>query len=220
MKPKRSFIAGLFGVMAVVMFAYAKLVRPWQLRWGATREEANRPSPGDGLVTYPAISTTRGITIQAPVDRVWPWVVQIGQRRGGFYSYDWLENLFVMDIHSADHINLEWQNPQVGQIIPFWKGRGIPIVLLDPPRLMVLGGSFVPEQPVGGSWSFSFESPDPQTTRLLVRARVAGFSPKWLSVVSYRLFLEPAHFIMERRMLLGIKERAEQPRKRSLSSNG
>ena len=155
------------------------------------------------------MAATHAITIQAPVDRVWPWIAQIGQGRGGFYSYDWLENLFGMDIHNISNINPEWQTPQVGDLVPFWKGIGIPILQIEPPSLMVLGGSFAPQQPTGGSWTFLLESPDPQTTRLIVRARVAGFSPPAVSLVLYRFFMEPAHFIMERGMLLGIKSHAE-----------
>ena len=210
MNARRIKYAGLIGMMAATVMAYVRLVRPWLLRWGATPEEAHRPLPGDELIPHPAMSATRALTIQAPVDRVWPWVVQIGQGRGGFYSYDWLENLFGMDIHNTNRIQPEWQSPKVGDIIPFWNENGIPIVLIEPPRWMVMAGSFAPQQPMGGSWLFLLESPDSQTTRLIVRARVAGFSPQWLSLFLYRLFLEPAHFIMERKMMQGIKALAEK----------
>jgi hypothetical protein len=209
MKFKRSRLPGFVFMTAVAAYTYAKLVRPWHLRWGATLEEACRPLPGDDLVAQPAMAATHAITIQAAVDQVWPWLAQIGQGRGGFYSYDWLENRFGMDIHNVERIQPELQNPKVGDLIPFWKGIGIPIVQIEPPALLVLAGSFAPGQPTGGSWTFKLEAPEPQTTRLIVRARVAGFEPGWLSVILYRFFLEPAHFIMERGMLLGIKTRAE-----------
>ncbi len=83
---------------------------------------------------------------------------------------------------------------------------------IEPPHQLVLGGSFAPEQPAGGSWTFMLDLPDPLTTRLTVRTRVAGFSPQWLSIFLYRLFLEAAHFIMERGMLLGLQRRAENLR--------
>jgi hypothetical protein len=213
MQRKRSKFVGLVGMLAVVTFVYARLVRPWHLRWGATPEDVSRPLPGDDIIARPAMSAMHAITIQAPVDRVWPWVAQIGQERGGFYSYDWLENLLGMDITNTNRIHPEWQNPQAGDIIPFWKGAGIPIIQIEPPRLMVLGGSFALDQPMGGSWAFVLEAPDPQTTRLIVRTRVAGFSPQWLSIVLYRLCMEPAHFIMERGMILGIKTLAEKSRR-------
>jgi hypothetical protein len=212
MDTRRSKFVGIVGFISATILIYARLIRPWHLRWGATPGEVSRLLPGDDIVTQPVMSATHAITIQAPVDRVWPWVVQIGQRRGGFYSYDWLENLLNMDIHNADDINPEWQNPQAGDVIRFWRGTGIPVLQIKSPRLMVLGGSFAPEQTMGGSWTFVLESLDSQTTRLIVRTRVAEFSPLWLSIFLYRLVLEPAHFLMERRMLLGIKVRAEKTR--------
>jgi hypothetical protein len=199
--------ASLVGILAISAAVYARFVRPWHLRWGATPEEVSRPMSGDDLIPNPTLSTTHAVTIPALVERVWPWVVQIGQGRAGFYSYDWLENLFGMDIHNTRRINPEWQNPQLGDLIPFWQGVGIPIVQIEQPQLLVLGGSFAPGQPVGGTWAFLLESPDPQSTRLIVRARAASFVPQSLSLILYRLILEPAHFIMERGMLLGIKRR-------------
>ena len=207
---KRHKIIGLAGMTALGVFAYVKLLRPWHLHWGTTSDEVTRAMPGDDLITHPAMAATHALTIHAPVEHVWAWLVQIGQGRGGFYSYDWLEDLFGMNIHNTNRIQPEWQNPEVGDMIPFWKGTGIPIVQIEPPHLMVLAGSFAPEQPVGGSWTFLLEALDPQTTRLIVRSRVAGFSPQLLSIGLYRLFLEPAHFIMERGMMLGIKARAEK----------
>jgi uncharacterized protein YndB with AHSA1/START domain len=206
-KSKRSRVANLVGIMAISAAVYARFVRPWHLRWGATPEEAGRLLPGDDLIPRPAMSATHAVTIPAPVAQVWPWVVQIGQGRAGFYSYDWLENLFGMDIHNTRRINPDWQNPQVDDLVPFWRGVGIPIVRIVPPHLLVLGGSFAPNQPTGGTWTFMLESPDNQSTRLIVRARAASFAPHSLSLVLYRLILEPAHFIMERGMLLGIKRR-------------
>lgn len=162
--------------MAFTVVVYVRLVRPRHLRWGATLEEVNRPLPGDDLTPRAAMSATHAVTIKASVEQVWPWVAQIGQGRGGFYSYDWLENLFGMDIHNTNRIHPEWQNPKVGDIILFWKGVGIPIVRIEPPHLMVLAGAFALEGPTGGSWVLSLEAPDPTTTRLIVRARAAQTS--------------------------------------------
>jgi hypothetical protein len=200
----------LIGLAAITGIVYARVVRPWMLRWGATLEEVNRPLPGDEVIPDPAMSTTHAILIRAPREVVWQWLIQIGQGRGGFYSYESLENLIGLDIHNTDEIHPELQNPQVGGIIPFWKEGGIPILKIEPPQLLVLGGSFAPDQPAGGSWVFQLQSPDPEITRLIVRTKVAGFPPVWLSTFLYRILLEPAQFIMERGMLLGIKKRAEK----------
>jgi hypothetical protein len=109
----------LVGVAAVAALVYTKLVRPWHLRWGSTAEETERSIPGDDFVQDPVMTATHAIVIRAIVDHVWPWVAQLGQGRGGFYSYEWLENLFGMNIHNKARIQSEWQNPQVGDIIPF-----------------------------------------------------------------------------------------------------
>ena len=85
------------------------------MAWGSTWDEVVRPLPGDDLIANPLYVTTRAITIDAPAAAVWPWLVQLGQDRGGFYTYDWLENLFRLDIHSADEIHPEWQDPTAGE---------------------------------------------------------------------------------------------------------
>ena len=98
---------------------------PWQQRWGATDGEVVGPLPGDDLVAEPAVQTTRAISIAAPAAAVWPWIVQLGADRGGFYSYDWLENLFGLGIHSADRIVEDWQTRRVGDLVHAdARGRG------------------------------------------------------------------------------------------------
>ena len=87
---------------AGALAAYVFLVRPWHLKWGATDEETKMILPGDELFEHPQLNATHAITINAPVKKVWPWLVQIGQNRGGFYSYTWLENLVGCDMHNAD----------------------------------------------------------------------------------------------------------------------
>ena len=94
--------------------AYILLARPRQLRWGATDQESDEPLPGDDLIADPDLTATRAITIRASADQVWPWIAQLGQGRGGFYSYDFLENLVGCNIHSADRIVPEWQDVEVG----------------------------------------------------------------------------------------------------------
>ena len=93
------------------------LARRWQLRWGATVQESGEPLPGDHLIADPDLTATRAITVGAPAGQVWPWIAQLGQGRGGFYSYDFLENLAGCDIYSADRIVPEWQDAGVGDEI-------------------------------------------------------------------------------------------------------
>lgn len=192
-------LAGTAGALATYVF----VIRPWHLSWGATDEELNMPLPGDGLVEKPKLNATHAITIDAPVDVVWPWLVQIGQRRGGFYSYTWLENLVGCQMHNADQIVPEWQELKVGDEI--WlhpKAPPLKVLAIEPERAIVLENS----------WSFFLRSIDEHTTRLIIRGR-GEFNPDLknalLNFLLWRGVFEPAHFIMERKMMLGIKERAE-----------
>ncbi len=208
------------GVIAAVS-AYAFLFRPWHLRWGATQAEVARILPGDDLVRRPKLSATHAITIAAPASRVWPWLVQIGQGRGGFYSYDWLENLFGCDIHNASHIVSAWQALKPGDAVGLHpKTPPIPVVVVVPERVIVLHADSRTGPPVAGSkvksggymnvaWVFYLESVDVHTTRLIERFRL-DWNPSLAVTLANRFLLEPASFIMERKMLLGIKQRAER----------
>ena len=104
------------GAIAVggAVAAYILIARPRHLRWGATDAEANESVPGDDLIANADLTATRAITIRVSAGQVWPWIAQLGQERGGFYSYDWLENLARCDIHNADRIVPEWQDVVVG----------------------------------------------------------------------------------------------------------
>ena len=185
------------------MSAYAFLIRPWHLRWGATDEEVNMPLPGDEFVGDPKLNATHAITINAPAADVWPWLVQLGQRRGGFYSYSWLENLVGCDMHNADRIVPEWQELKVGDEV--WlhpKAPPLRVLAIEPGRAIVLEKC----------WSFVLHPIDENRTRLIIRGR-GEFNPDFknglLNFLLWRGIFEPAHFIMERKMLLGIKQRAE-----------
>jgi len=156
-------------------------IRPWHLRWGATDAEVQRPLPGDELVPNPKLAATHVITIRASAAEIWPWRVQMGQGRGGFYSYDWLENLFGLDIHNADRIIPGFQNLKVGDIIPMAPGGfGPPVVVLEPDRVLVLGGTLdtrtgrtvnvndaMPGTFFRSSWVFFLDPVDERTTRLI-----------------------------------------------------
>ncbi|MEX2160846.1 MAG: hypothetical protein WD751_02935 [Anaerolineales bacterium] len=213
-----------FLVVIAVLAAFAGaylLARPRMMRWGASTEEIAQELKGDGLVPHPLLATTRAITIRASAAKVWPWLVQMGQGRGGFYSYDWLENLAGMDIHNADRIVPELQVLKVGDLIPFWRGAGVKVAGLEAEKILVLGGSLNPakdnggEETVGGTWVFALSPEGQDACRLIVRSRIADFPPRWLAWPMMHLLMLPMHFIMERKMMLGIKLRSERTEKRA-----
>jgi hypothetical protein len=191
----------LFGA-AGLLLTYRRLLRPWHLRWGASQEEVEAAMPGDELIAEPTLVSTRAVTIDASPDAVWPWLAQIGQGRGGFYSYDWIENLIGLDIHSSDRILAEHQRPRVGDRLALAPdGSGLDVELVEPGRSLVL------REPDGGwTWAFTLNS-TADTTRLVARNRwtTAG-GP--LGFRLYMALIDPAAFVMERKMLCGIKERA------------
>jgi hypothetical protein len=164
-------------------------------RWGATDEELRTPLPGDELVPDPAIVSTHAITIDAPVERVWPWLAQLGQDRGGFYSYEWLENLAGCEMRNADRVHPEWQEREVGELVLLHPANGLAVTLFEPGRVLAIEGwgALVLELADGG-----------RQARLLVRSRV----PRGPGAVFYTALVELPHFVMERRMLIGIRERA------------
>ena len=202
--------------------AYYFALLPRLRRWGASADEVARAFPGDDLVADPLYVTTRAITIAAPAAGVFPWLVQIGQNRGGFYTYDALENLMKLDVHSADTINPEWQDLTVGEDYVTLDPDGsmkMPVAVLAPPRAFVIrsGAPGEPPQESGSFfrgelawlWGFHLEPLDERTTRLIIRCRAA-----WAGTAAAKLakpaMLEPVHFIMEERMLRGIRDRAER----------
>jgi hypothetical protein len=203
------------------MGAYALAGRPWQLHWGATAEEASTSLPGDELVPDAAYVTTRAITVQAPAEAVWPWLVQMGQGRGGLYTYDRLEQIAGLAIRSADHIVPELQQLAVGDTVNLAAVGGPKVALLEPGRALVLfetmdlrTGLPIPSVPptqwaMDWTWTFALRPSRDATTRLLIRTRGA-YRPRVLLAPLMVLLLEPIHFVMERGMLLGIKRRAER----------
>ncbi len=198
------------GMLALLAGAVA-LAR-WVVSWGATAEERAAALPGDGLVPRAQMSATQAITIAAGPGAVWPWLAQMGQGRGGFYSYAWLENLLGMDIHNADRIIPELQQLAPGDRVPFWRGVGVEVMAIEPPCLLVLGGSMrqgdgtAPAQ-TNGTWVFLLQEPAPGRTRLVVRMRAMIVPQAWLAA-ALRGLAEVPSAIMQRRMLLGIRQRA------------
>jgi hypothetical protein len=215
--PPRRHVARLGTTIAVLSLCYASglvLLRPWHMRWGVTRAEVAMQLPGDERVSTGAYRIDHGITIHASADSVWPWLAQIGQDRGGFYSYSWLERLVGDPVHNADRIVPEWQTIQVGDLVRaappdyfggvFGRELGWRVANIVPRRALVLDG-----------WgAFVIVPLDDSTSRLLVRTRGEGKHTLLMVPLSAfsMLVFEPAHFIMERGMLRGIKQRAEARR--------
>ena len=177
------------------------------LYWGATATEIERVMPGDAAIPDATYDTTLAITIDAPPADIWPWLVQMGYRRGGLYSYDWLDRLFgFLDAPSAERVLPEHQRLAVGDVIPIGRGDGFPVAAIEPQRSMVLGGE------TGDGfhwvWQFGLYPLDERRTRLVSRNRAR--LPRTLGSTLFMCALEPAAFIMTRRMLLGLKRRAER----------
>jgi hypothetical protein len=193
----------IVAVAVVAAFAFFGLYRPWHLKWGATSEELARSMPGDGIVRSPSFNATRVVTVNARPEDIWPWIVQIGFNRAGWYSYDLFDNL---GRHSSERIIPELQHLEVGDLVPLGPGEG--------------SGMFVKEFVVNRSmlwwtgkdgqttWAWGLYPTSGGATRLVTRVR-APFS--WREPVSavWILLDEVADFPMMRKCLLGIKRRAE-----------
>jgi hypothetical protein len=201
------------------VLGYVRYVRPRHLRWGATDEEVNAVWPGDEISPGATAVCTHAITINAPKDAVWPWIVQIGQDRAGFYSYSWLENLVGASIHNIERIVPDFQDRKVGDTVwlaPKHRYAGqarLVVARLDPGDAIVLVSpddydALFAGGVAKGSWSFILKAIDAKTTRFVMRGR--GRPIGRLEQVFDKAVFEPAHFIMERRMMLSIKELAEK----------
>jgi hypothetical protein len=203
----RRTLAAIVGALAAAVAAeqlYRRVLREWTLNWGATGEEAARVLPGDELLREADIVATRAITIGAPPAAIWPWLVQMGPGRAGAYTYDWIENLFGLDMHSADRIHPEWQELAVGDVLRSGEGKlGMRVEILEPERALV-------NRSETGDWVWAFVLvPDDGSTRLISRNRIAmkgAAAGQRLGM----LVMEPGSLVMERKMLRGIKERAER----------
>jgi hypothetical protein len=132
-------VLGLYAVGFIVfVIIYLFVIRPWHRSWGASAEDVRRPMPADGPITDPNYDTTRAVTIGAPPEAVWPWLVQMGYRRGGLYSYDWLDRLQkILDRPSATTILPEFQELKPGDEIPIGGAPGWPVVSVEPNKSLV-----------------------------------------------------------------------------------
>jgi hypothetical protein len=196
------------GVLDVVsglpVFATAPLYRRWHLRWGATDQEVHGPMPGDELVPKASLQATRAITIDAPPALVWPWIVQMGYRRAGFYTYDLLDNAGV---HSADRILEQYQPPTIGDWMPM--AKRINETTAFRVKAFAINQWLLWEKP-DSTWAWKLVPLEGGRTRLIARLKQRYAWEKPGSAMLTLVLLEFGDFAMMRRVLKGIKTRAER----------
>jgi len=206
---RTALVVSFLLLAAVILYAF--VARPWFMTWGATEAERTAPMPGDNFVPRPISQATRAVTVQAPPDKVWPWLVQIGEDRAAFYSYTWLENITGVDYRNADRIHPEWQDLGQGGFVRYKPARGLfgsakegpgstgwNVALFEPGRMMSL-------QPNWGT--FLLEPRADGATRFMIRTRGAGASPFMRPLLFFGL--DAWHYMMEKRMMIEIKRLAE-----------
>ena len=211
---RRWHAAGLAaGAVLLLYVAASTLLFPWHRTWGSTREEVLMSLPGDPAERDPSLEIQHAVTIEAPPADVWPWLIQLGQDRAGFYSYDWLERAFGANVHNVFEIRPEWQSRRVGDMVlatqrgylggVFGDELGWRVKQLEVERALVLE-----------NWgAFVLLTEDRDRTRFIIRSTISNRNiPVWASVLNFTTFELP-HFIMERHMMLTIKALAEDGRR-------
>lgn len=212
---------GIVGALTIaVMVVLSPFLRSWYSRWGTTEEEATREYPGDQLIPRPRSEITNAIAIDAPAEKIWPWFVQLGCQRGGWYSYDLLDN---GGIPSADKIMPQCQELHVGDLVAAVPDGsfGFPVAVLEPERVLTLAftvnlktGKLAdpegapPESFVGGEQTFFIERLSGHASRLVFHWRT-DWTPTHINDLIYRGIVEPLSFVMARKMLRNVKRRAE-----------
>jgi len=218
-----------FVMLAVLALAlvYVFLVRPWHLTRGATKEEVQRSLPGDELVADPKCGYTQAVTIKTSVSEVWPWLVQIGYKRAGWYSHDFMHRLMGIagcvddERRSAQRIVPALQDLKVGDVVEIAPGMGYVVVDLEPERALILQSRVdtsrweslsssdpLPEKYLSSSWVWLLEEIDERATRLIVRVR-SDYNRGLLSTLSGGIPMELGSLVMQPKTLSGIKQRAE-----------
>ena len=200
MKKIKRFIKYTIIFYLFIAIVYWTFIRPRHINWGATSAEMKMKLPGDEFISSNRIVSTRAININAPKEKVWPWIAQTGQNLGGFNSYYWLENLFGAKMVNAKTIHPEWQNPQPGDTVFYGKNEGYAMVsLAKPNEYYSLNG-----------WTFYLQAIDTENTRLIVRYPSMEIKQSKFTTAYYYALFEPLHFIMESGMMMGIKQRSER----------
>ena len=215
------------GIVVGVAGLVALVIRLWQLRRGTTGAEVRRSLPGDDLVPDPKCGYTQAITIKALASEVWPWLVQIGYKRAGWYSHDFLHRLVGIagcvddERRSAKRIIPELQDLKAGDVVEIAPGMGYVVVGLEPEQALILhmrtdidtwqsltSTDPLPEKYLSTSWVWSLEETDERTTRLIVRVR-SDYSPGMLSSLISRVANEVGRLLMQPKTLRVLKQRAE-----------
>jgi hypothetical protein len=194
-------LAGLSAILVVTVI----LLTPWMDRWGATDEEIAATLPGDELLARPASFVNRAVTIQARPEQIYPWIVQLGAGKGGYYSYSWFETYFLnCQLVNADRIHAEWQDLKVGNEVKMCPGKSGPppytVAMIKPKQAVVLGHQ--ENNQWVDLWQFVILPQQDGSSRLILRTRTNAVGGFWDVI-------HPGIFIMERGMLLGIRDRAE-----------
>ena len=201
----RTSLAVLRGVAVFAVGAaisYRVFLRRRILTWGATPDEVDATLPGDDLLPDPDGQTTRAITVDAPPSDVFPWLAQMGpEPRGGAYTYDWIENLFHLNMHSVDHILEEYQQPHLGDVIEFGSNRMV-LQLVDPPHAIAWRSS-------DGNWLWAFTMLEDGSGRTRLISRNRFRLPRLMDRIGM-IPMEPASLVMEHKMLGEIGNRAEK----------
>jgi hypothetical protein len=206
-------VIGILAGLVVVAVIIVALLTPWMDRWGATDEEISASFPGDELVPEPASFVNRAITVNAPPEYIYPWIVQLDATKGGWYSYTWMEAMLNCKMVNADRIHPEWQNLQVGDEVKMCPGEFAPpayiVTQIHPDQAIVMGHQ------ENGEWvdlyQFVIVPQADGSSRLILRTRTMMTGGIWTVI-------HPGAFIMERGMLYGIKERAERLAQNDASS--
>jgi len=202
------FLGRLALALGFALVAYLLIYRPLQINWGASEAEISRPMPGDEIIERPTFNATRAVTIAATPEEIWPWIAQIGHTRGGWYSYDLIDNLAQP---SAERIIPELQNLEAGDLIPMSPdGKfGMLVKEIEPGQWMLWG-----DEEGRTSWLWALEPIDGNHTRLITRVRM---NYAWRSpMIVFDLALDLGDFVMMRGCMQGIKARAEGRPSRSL----
>ena len=200
----RRAAAGLAAGAAVTLAASIPWIRKRHMRWGATDEEIEKALPLDDRVADPTYVTNRAVTIDAPVESVWPWIAQMGESRGGFYSYTVIERLLGMRVVNADRILPELQAPAVGEALD--RAGTLLVQAVEPNRFLVLGPPEGLDFQV--TWTLALFPNGEGATRLLSRCRAK--LPEGAKGLLWLLLLDPGQLLMERKMLREIKRLAER----------
>lgn len=198
----------ILGLAALALGTYALFVRPRLLRWGATDEEVKAAFPGSELVPGGTRGATMAVTIDAPPGKVWPWLIQMGYGRAGWYSWDYLDNF---GRHSSETLHPEWQNVKIGDYL---SGAGVSelerkawqVAALEPERFIALRSKIPHSESI---WAFSLKELDGGKTRLVVSG-YWNMQPRWLQPFMEFALLEWTHWIMQTKQFEELKRRAER----------